>query len=332
MSGAIRVTPSPSGRGLTLAIAPAWGRTGSATERLGSAHDARGLGAGNEFEADSRLAFDAGYGFGLPGNRGVLTPYAGLELGDAGSRTVRTGARWQVGPDAVLGLEGTRQTSDSRRGRRPADAASGAGLLTARRAERLGFRKSARRAPSLARSSRHVLTERGGVPGPAFARKRFSSASSAPQTPGSHAGCSLIHRAQAADSSLRRAEPACTAASCAFSARRGCATAGPATETGMCAIHTCSLRHPMSWPNKPSGCVGLLVAAGTGPPSRGSIAMVRLYSARCWCRHLVNPSSSSSYPGCLPTATHLVAQRTLLRSCRRFTVMAYDRRQTDQRY
>ena len=34
MSGAIRVTPSPSGRGLTLSIAPAWGRTGSATERL----------------------------------------------------------------------------------------------------------------------------------------------------------------------------------------------------------------------------------------------------------------------------------------------------------
>ena len=25
---------------------------------------------------------------------------------------MRTGVRWQVGPDAVLGLEGTRQTSD----------------------------------------------------------------------------------------------------------------------------------------------------------------------------------------------------------------------------
>ena len=50
-SGAIRMTPSASGRGLTLSIAPAWGRTGSATERLWSAHDARGLGADNEFEA-----------------------------------------------------------------------------------------------------------------------------------------------------------------------------------------------------------------------------------------------------------------------------------------
>ena len=111
MSGAIRITPRPSGRGLTLSIAPEWGRTGSATERLWSARDASGLGADRVFEGDSRLAVDAGYGLGL--GRGVLTPYAGLVLGDAGSRTVRTGARWQVGADAVLGLEGTRQTSDA---------------------------------------------------------------------------------------------------------------------------------------------------------------------------------------------------------------------------
>ena len=56
---------------------------------------------------------DAGYGFGLPGNRGVLTPYAGVTLGDAGNRTVRTGTRWQLGPDVVVGLEATRQTSDA---------------------------------------------------------------------------------------------------------------------------------------------------------------------------------------------------------------------------
>ena len=113
MSGAIGVTPDASGRGLTLSIAPAWGRTGSAAQRLWSAHDARGLGADNEFEADSRLDMEAGYGFGLPGSRGVLTPYAGMTLGDAGHRAIRTGARWRLSPDAVLGLEGTRQTSDA---------------------------------------------------------------------------------------------------------------------------------------------------------------------------------------------------------------------------
>ena len=60
MSGAIRVTPSSSGRGLTLSIAPAWGRTGSATDRLWSAHDATALGAESEFEAGSSLQMDAG--------------------------------------------------------------------------------------------------------------------------------------------------------------------------------------------------------------------------------------------------------------------------------
>ena len=99
----IRVTPSASGRGLTLSIAPAWGRTGSTTERLWSAQGARGLGADNEFDADSQIAIDAGYGVGLPGNRGVLTPYAGMTRGDAGSphdahrQPVAAGTRYRRG-------------------------------------------------------------------------------------------------------------------------------------------------------------------------------------------------------------------------------------------
>ena len=31
----------------------------------------------------------------------------------AGDRAVRTGIRWQLGPDAVLGLEGSRQASEA---------------------------------------------------------------------------------------------------------------------------------------------------------------------------------------------------------------------------
>ena len=96
-----------------LRFAPQWGRTASAVERLWSARDASVLGAGGEFEGEARLVLDAGYGVGLGHGRGVLTPYAGLVLGDAGGRSVRTGARWQVGADAVFGLEGTRQTSDA---------------------------------------------------------------------------------------------------------------------------------------------------------------------------------------------------------------------------
>ena len=113
-SVAVRITPGPSGQGLMLRFAPEWGRTASATERLWSALGATALGADSEFEGDSRLTVDAGYGVGLAhGHGGVLTPYAGLTLGDAGSRTVHTGARWQVSPDAVLALEATRQTSDA---------------------------------------------------------------------------------------------------------------------------------------------------------------------------------------------------------------------------
>ena len=113
MSGAIRVTPDASGRGLTLSIAPAWGQTGSAAERLWSAHDASALGSDSKFDATRRLEVDAGYGLGLAHGRGVLTPYAGFTLGEAGTRTVRTGARWQLTPDAVVGVETTRQANDA---------------------------------------------------------------------------------------------------------------------------------------------------------------------------------------------------------------------------
>ena len=112
----MRVAPSASGRGLTLSIAPQWGRTGSTTQRLWAARDASALGGHSAFEADNRLSIDAGYGFALVHGRGVLTPYAGLTLGDGATRTIRTGMRWQVAPDARFGLEGTQRAD--RRGRR----------------------------------------------------------------------------------------------------------------------------------------------------------------------------------------------------------------------
>ena len=76
-SGSVYVAPGPRGRGLTLSIAPAWGHTGSAAQRLWSAHDARELGGG-EFEGTGRLEMEAGYGFGPAPS--VLTPYAGATL------------------------------------------------------------------------------------------------------------------------------------------------------------------------------------------------------------------------------------------------------------
>ena len=108
-SGSIQVAPGSSGRGLTLRVAPAWGATGSATERLWGARDAGELGAGaTQFEARGRVKSEIGYGFALTRNRGLVTPYTALSVGDGASRTWRFGARWRVTDGFTMGLEGTR--------------------------------------------------------------------------------------------------------------------------------------------------------------------------------------------------------------------------------
>ena len=116
-SGTVRVSPRESGRGLTFTIAPVWGNAGSQAERLWGARDAREFEPGSEFEAKAGLEAELGYGFGVPGARGVMTPYTGLSLGEDAGRTIRAGARWQLAPGAVMGLEGTRQAgTDGARG------------------------------------------------------------------------------------------------------------------------------------------------------------------------------------------------------------------------
>ena len=107
-NGAIRVTPSRGARGPTLGIRSEWGRTESAAERLWSARDAGGLERSGEFEAERRLVTDVGYGFSLSEDRGLITPYAGVTLGEAGRRTVRSGVRWTLGADLEAGLEAAR--------------------------------------------------------------------------------------------------------------------------------------------------------------------------------------------------------------------------------
>ena len=111
-SGAVRLDPGQSGRGLSLSIAPVWGAADSQAERLWSARDARDLDASRAFDAEGRVEAEAGYGIALPNARGLLTPYAGLTLAGEGSRTLRTGARWDIAPDAALGVEGQRSGGD----------------------------------------------------------------------------------------------------------------------------------------------------------------------------------------------------------------------------
>ena len=106
--GSVRLGPDASGRGLSLVLAPVWGTPSSGVDRLWSARDAAGLAPGGEFEAERRLEGEVGYGFGAFGGHGVVTPYAGVGLAEAGDRTWRAGARWSLAPHLAMSLDGTR--------------------------------------------------------------------------------------------------------------------------------------------------------------------------------------------------------------------------------
>ena len=111
-SAALRVSPGAGGRGLTLTVAPEWGRSASGAQALWNARDARGLVSGDAFEAARGLDAELGYGLGLGHGRGVLTPYAGWSLGDGGAGTVRGGVRFALGRRLAAGLEAARSAAD----------------------------------------------------------------------------------------------------------------------------------------------------------------------------------------------------------------------------
>ena len=104
-SGTVRIDPGTSGRGLSLTLTPTWGVPSSGVEKLYGLEHTRGLAEDREFEAEGRLEAELGYGIGVRGTRGVVTPYTGLSLTQGAGRTL-AGTRWTVAPGAVLGLEG----------------------------------------------------------------------------------------------------------------------------------------------------------------------------------------------------------------------------------
>ena len=99
----MRIGPDDSGRGLSLALAPAIGDASGGTERLWSVANARGLTPGAAFDPGRRLEAEVGYGLDAWG--GLLTPYAGLSASEGG-RTWRTGARFELGERLTMRLEG----------------------------------------------------------------------------------------------------------------------------------------------------------------------------------------------------------------------------------
>ena len=96
-SGAVRLAPGASGRGLSLSLSPTWGVASSGVERLWSARDAQGLAPDGTFEPESRLDAELGYGLPAFGGGFTGTPNVGLGLSDA-AREVRIG--WRLTPAA----------------------------------------------------------------------------------------------------------------------------------------------------------------------------------------------------------------------------------------
>ena len=89
-SGAVRIDPGASGRGLSLTVAPSWG-TGTGTGALWSARDASALTPEYEVEGQQRIDAELGYGLGLARLPGTVTPFAALSHADH-SRTPIVGS------------------------------------------------------------------------------------------------------------------------------------------------------------------------------------------------------------------------------------------------
>ena len=111
-SASVRIDPGSDGRGMSLSITPTWGSAASEAEQLWSTRTAEDLVGNAEFEAESRLDAELGYGIGGPHGLGLLTPYAGLTLADGAQRTMRTGLRWNASQSTTIGLEASREESD----------------------------------------------------------------------------------------------------------------------------------------------------------------------------------------------------------------------------
>ena len=115
-SGTVQLAPDTSGRGLSLRATSAWGVALGEAERLWSANHAGDVIEHNSLESRAQMEATIGYGIGLSGTRGVLTPFASHALSSMGARTNRIGGQWRTGSGFALDIEGRRRGEDSHEG------------------------------------------------------------------------------------------------------------------------------------------------------------------------------------------------------------------------
>ena len=112
LGGSVRLDPGAGGRGLSFSLFPTWGETASGVERLWDqdvAELASDDTAANDNVPQMRLDSELGYGFGVLGGHGLLTPYGGFSLAGEGSQRYRIGSRFEIGSSLNLSLEGERR-------------------------------------------------------------------------------------------------------------------------------------------------------------------------------------------------------------------------------
>jgi hypothetical protein len=108
LSGLIQLDPNAAGHGLSMSVRPTLGVAASGVNGLWE-HGTIDLLAGSQ--PGGRVEAEIGYGLPAFGMAGVLTPYAGAELTDNGSRSLSLGGRLKLGPTFDLGLEAKRRES-----------------------------------------------------------------------------------------------------------------------------------------------------------------------------------------------------------------------------
>ncbi len=107
LSALVRMDPGADGRGIFLTFEPSRGETDSGMNQLFDRNPASVSGADNGGDTNLRLEAEVGYGFGVgrDGPPGVLSPYAGVTLEEAGERKWRVGTRYTVKEAFSLSME-----------------------------------------------------------------------------------------------------------------------------------------------------------------------------------------------------------------------------------
>ena len=112
LGGLIRYAPTPgAGRGLQLQAEPVYGRPETDSGQIWE-HRVTDLELAGDREPEARLAVDVSYGLPALTGRGLLTPYAGLELSEGGDRVYRLGGRFEAGSGIHIDLGGDRKEED----------------------------------------------------------------------------------------------------------------------------------------------------------------------------------------------------------------------------